>query len=60
MTPLGPYYSLQEAAQVVGKSPHTLKNRIHRGALPAQKIGKTWFVHYRTLVKEYPAAFKAS
>ncbi len=36
--------TLREAAQIAGLSPITLRVQIHRGKLPAKKLGRDWWI----------------
>lgn len=40
------YYSIEEAAKLMGVHPNTVRNRIRDGSLPAsQPKGFKWFIH---------------
>lgn len=41
---------VEEAANILGLSPGTVKNMCAAGKLPAKKIGKTWIID-KTLLK---------
>jgi len=54
MSPLHHHFTLSEAAQLVGRSPTTLRVLIFRKKLRATKVGSTWFIHRRELYRKYP------
>ena len=37
-------FTLPEAARLLGITPDTLRQAIHRGALPARKVGRDWVI----------------
>ena len=57
MTPLQNYFTLDEAARLVQRSPETLRVLIFRQKIQATKVGPIWFIHRQELQRKYPDAF---
>lgn len=51
MSKPAPPITLREAAQILGVSPDTLRQQVHRKRLTATKLGRDWFVTRAELAK---------
>lgn len=54
-----PYYSINEAAEVLGVHPNTIRNRIKDGRLAAGRIGWDWRISKEAILalvapQDYP------
>src|SRR5690625_3376268 len=48
------FVGVNEASEILGITPGTVKNHCAEGKIPARKIGKTWIMDKRLLIEEGP------